>query len=136
MYQKWVGMGRLVRDPELRYSGDIPYCKFTMACDKRMSKEAKERAQKNGKKTAEFINVTAFRKPAELVSEYFQKGDPIMVEGTLSIGSYEDDSGIRRKTADIILDQLIFPANGRKNGDSAGRKETDDIPFDEDDIPF
>lgn len=142
MYQKWIGMGRLTKDPELRYSpSGTAVCKFTMACDKRMSKDAKDKAKAEGKQTADFIDVVAFNKPAELVNNHFKKGDPIMVEGTLQIRSYEDSQGIRRRAAEIILDQLVFPANGKRSGgveeapfpgDASGAPPE----FNEDDIPF
>ncbi len=144
MYQKWIGMGRLTKDPELRYAGgegSTAVCKFTIACDKRMSKESKDKAKANGRPTADFIDVVAFNKPAELVSNHFKKGDPIMVEGILQIRSYEDSQGIRRRAAEIILDQLVFPANGKRNGgieeapfpEGAGGATPD---IDPDDIPF
>ena len=143
MYQKWTGMGRLTKDPEMRYAGETAVCKFTMACDKRMSKEAKEKAKADGKPTADFIDVVAFRKPAEIISEHFKKGDPIFVEGSLTIRSYEDSNGIRRRAAEIILDQFVFMPNGKKNGGieeppfPGGATESAAAPeFNEDDIPF
>ncbi|MCL6477058.1 MAG: single-stranded DNA-binding protein [Peptococcaceae bacterium] len=114
MFQKWIGCGRLTKDPELKHLSDgTAVAKFVVAIDKPMSKEAKE---KGDKATAEFIDVVVWRKQAENVASYRKKGDPILVEGVLQIRSYDDKEGIRRKAAEIVASRVVFLPSSKKNG--------------------
>ncbi|OPX89455.1 MAG: Single-stranded DNA-binding protein ssb [Pelotomaculum sp. PtaB.Bin104] len=147
MFQKWIGCGRLTKDPELKHLSDgTAVAKFTVAVDRLVSKEAKE---KGDKATADFIDVVVWRKQAENVSKYRKKGDPILVEGVLQIRSYDDKEGIRRKAAEIVASRVVFLPNGKKNAEDApwpeeappenggGKEAPGDGGFpDFDDIPF
>lgn len=146
MYQKWVGIGRLTKDPELRNTPEgTPVARFTMAIDRPVKK--KEGDKKND---ADFIDVIVWRNKAENVAKYRKKGDPVAVEGRLQIRSYEDKEGVRRKAAEIVASSVVFLPNGKKSsvedspwpedeyagGGKADSDPFEDVPFSEDDIPF
>jgi len=108
-------IGRLTRDPELRYvpSGQ-PVANFTLAVD---------RPFKNGQgeRETDFIGVVAWRKSAELVTQYLSKGRLVAVEGRLQIRSYEAQDGAKRKVAEVITDRIQFL--DRKNGSGPRAEE-------------
>ena len=108
---KWLGTGRLVKDPEVSTSrGDMSICKFTLAVDRRY--------QKDKEKEADFIRCTAFGKTADHVGNYYHKGDGITVEGEIRTGSYDKD-GIKHYTTEVIVSQVEFPmGKNQKKGDA------------------
>ena len=86
-----VLMGRLTRDPELRYTGsNVPVASFSIAVDRDFGRG------ENGEKQTDFINVSAWRQTGEFVSKYFTKGSMIVVSGRLQIRDYTDRDGNRR----------------------------------------
>jgi single-strand DNA-binding protein len=96
-------MGRLTKDPEIRYSQSTePICiaKFTLAVDKRFKKE--------GEPEADFINCSAFRRTAEVMERYVKKGMMISVVGSLSVRSYEDNTGQRKWVTDVNVEDMYF----------------------------
>ena len=104
-----VLMGRLTRDPELRYTGsNIPVASFTVAVDRDFGK-GEERA-------TDFINVVAWRQTGEFVSKYFTKGSMIVVSGRLQMRDWTDRDGAKRRTAEVIADNVYF---GDSRRDSA-----------------
>jgi single-strand DNA-binding protein len=113
MLNKVILVGRLTRDPELRYTpSGHPVANFTLATD-RPFKNAQ------GEREADFIDVAAWRKLAEIVSQYTRKGQLLAVEGRLEIRSYTGKDEIRRKSATVIADGVrLFPRNG--NGKANG----------------
>lgn len=94
-------MGRLTRDPELRHSGDIPVCSFSVACDRDFKKA-------NGEKETDFIEVVAWRKLAETVSQYFFKGRMAVVSGRLQLRDWTDRDGNKRRSAEIVAEHVYF----------------------------
>lgn len=107
-------VGRLVRDPETRDAGQSSVCKFTVAVD---------RAFKNaqGDREADFFPCEAWGKTGEFVQQWFKKGEPVAVTGSVHIRSYDDRDGVRRKAVDVRVSQVSFvpqPAKGR--GDQYG----------------
>ncbi len=132
---KVILLGRLTRDPEIRYSAGAEakaVAKFTLAVDRRFKRE--------GEQSADFINCTAFGKSAEFVEKYFRKGQKILVEGHWQTGSYEKN-GTKYYTNDCIIEQMDF-AEGRKEGSPAPDPQTDadgftNIPDDiQEELPF
>ncbi len=97
-----VLIGRLTRDPELRYvpSGQ-PVASFTLAVDRPYSAE-------KGKGTADFIPIVAWRKSAELISMHLSKGRLVAVEGRLQIRSYEAQDGRKQKAAEVVANRIQF----------------------------
>lgn len=101
-------IGRLVRDPELRYAQNgTAICRFTLAVDRRMSKQKRQEAQANNQQTADFIGCTAFGQTAELIANYHRKGSQIGVEGRIQTGSYEKE-GRTIYTTDVVVNNLTF----------------------------
>ena len=95
--------GRIVRDPEVRYSqGDNPMAvaKFTLAVDRKFKKD--------GEQSADFINCTAFCKTAEVIEKYVIKGTKIIVEGRWQTGSYTNKDGNKVYTNDCMVENIEF----------------------------
>ena len=102
-------MGRLTRDAELRYASntEMAILRFNVAVDRRLSKEKRTEAENNNQPTADFINCIAFGKTAEIIGQYFGKGNKIAITGHIQTGSYEKD-GQRIYTTDVVVDSFDF----------------------------
>ena len=99
---KVVLVGRLTAKPELRYTPqNTAYTRFSVAVNRAFTNA-------DGKRDADFINVVAWRKQAETISKYFDKGNLIALEGRLQTGSYDDKDGNKRYTVDVALDNFEF----------------------------
>lgn len=99
---KVVLLGRLTAKPELRYTAsNTAYTRFSVAVNRNFTSA-------DGKREADFINVVAWRKQAETISKYFDKGNLIAIEGRLQTGSYDDKDGNKRYTVDVALDNFEF----------------------------
>lgn len=95
-------MGRLTRDPELRTTpSNVSVANFTLAIDRGYAKAGEE-------KQTDFINCTAWRATAEFVGKYFTKGMMMIVEGRIQSRSWEDTSGTKRSTVEVIADSVQF----------------------------
>ena len=95
-------MGRLTRDPELRRTGSgIPVASFTLACDRDFGAKGQE-------KETDFVDVVAWRNTAEFVSKYFAKGRMAVVSGRLQIRNWTDKDGGKRRSAEILADNVYF----------------------------
>lgn len=112
-----VLMGRLTRDPELRYTNsNIPVASFAVAVDRDYGRN------ENGGKQTDFINVVAWRQTGEFVSKYFTKGSMIVVSGRLQIREYTDRDGNRRTAAEVVADNVYFGDSKRRDeGGEASR---------------
>lgn len=98
-----VLMGRLTRDPELRHTGSgTPCANFALAVDRDFGKN------ENGEKETDFVDIVAWRNTAEFVSKYFSKGRMAVVSGRLQIRSWTDKDGNKRRTAEVVADQVYF----------------------------
>ena len=127
---KVILMGRLTRDPELKYSTgerQMAIARYTLAVARKVKTNDTE---------ADFINCIAFGKSAEFVEKYFRQGQRVLIEGRLQTGSYTNKDGQKVYTTDIVVETQEF-ADG-KNGDTT--KNTDDFMFvdemNEDGLPF
>lgn len=140
--------GRLTRDPELKYSqGGTANCFATIAVDRGLSKEKRQQAEASGQPTADFIGIKAFGKTAEMLANYFRKGNRIAVEGRISTGSYEKN-GERVYTTDVIVGRVHFIESATENGGggnnsgagSGGFAPQDNnagyYPINNEDVPF
>ena len=97
-----VLMGRLTRDPELRRTGSgTAVTSFTLAVDRDFKAQ-------NGVKETDFIDVVAWRNTAEFVSKYFTKGRMAAVEGRLQIREWTDKDGGKRRSAEVVADDVYF----------------------------
>ena len=107
-------MGRLTRDPELRRTGSgVAVASFTVAVDRDFGKN------ENGEKETDFIDCVAWRQTGEFVSKYFTKGRMAVVSGRLQIRSWTDKDGNKRRTAEVVADNVYF-GDSRRDGDGAG----------------
>ena len=131
-------MGRMVRDPELRRTGNgTAVASFTLACERDVaSKEAE-------KKEVDFIDCVAWRQTGEFVSKYFVKGQMAAVSGRLQIRPWKDKDGNDRRTAEILVDHVYFcgkKESGTQESGSRCSAPTDAAftPMDDDDhdLPF
>ena len=112
---KVVLVGRLTAKPELRYTNsNTAFLRFTIAVNRNFTGA-------DGKREADFINVVAWRKQAETISKFFDKGNLIAIEGRLQTGSYDDRDGNKRYTMDVALDNFEFVEgkNSRTQSDSS-----------------
>ena len=109
-----VIMGRLTRDPELRRTGSgIAVTSFTVAVDRDFGKN------ENGEKETDFIDCVAWRQTGEFVSKYFTKGRMAVVSGRLQIRSWTDKEGNKRRTAEVIADNVYF-GDSKRDGEAGG----------------
>ena len=114
-----VLMGRLVRDPELKYTPQgTPVASFTLAVD-RDFKNA------HGEKETDFIYCLAWRKTGETIAQYLRKGRRMTVEGRLQVRSYETNDGQKRTVSEVIVNQFHFVDFGKK---SETASSTPDVP--------
>lgn len=133
--------GRLTKDPELRYSqGGTASCFTSVAVNRAMSKEKRQEAEANGQPTADFIGIKAFGKTAEILANYFKKGNRIALEGKIATGSYEKN-GQTVYTTDVIVNRVHFIESAKENGGSnQGFAPQDNnagyYPIDNSDVPF
>ena len=115
-------IGRLVRDPELRYTqSQQAVCSFTLAVDKGLSRDKREELESAGKPTADFPRIMVWGKQAENVSRYLSKGSQCGVIGRIQTGSYQDrETGKTIYTTDIIADRVEFLDSQNRSQNNAG----------------
>ncbi|MBQ5667489.1 MAG: single-stranded DNA-binding protein [Oscillospiraceae bacterium] len=139
-------IGRLAADPELRQTGSgVPVTSFTVAVDRPYTKG-------NDRQT-DWIDIVAWRNTAEFVCKYFQKGSPIVINGSIQTRNWEDKQGIKRKSVEIVANSVEFVPrsavtayDGPQDSDSAQTYETaesfnqgsneDFVTVDDEDLPF
>ena len=143
MFNKVVLIGRLTKDPELRYTStnNLPVVSFTLAVNRPYGNQA-------GDRNADFISCTAWRKQAENIHKYVSKGSMVAVEGKLQTRDYMDEKiNARRYITEVICDSVVFldtrsnndsDYNSPKTDDSTSEEELPNGNFDnvEDDLPF
>lgn len=119
-------MGRLTRDPELRYTQqNTPVASFTLAVDRDF-----------GDKQTDFIDCVAWRSTAEFVDKYFSKGSMAVVSGRLQIRSWTDDNGNKRRNAEVVAEHVYFGESKRREA-SADISAADFEDLDDDgELPF
>ena len=134
-------MGRLTIDPELRRTGSgTAVTSFSMACDRDFKSQS-------GDKETDFIEVVAWKNTAEFVSKYFSKGRMAVVEGRLQIRDWTDKDGGKRRSAEVVADNVYFADSKRSESNDnqkenfnalSGRMSDDFVPISEEDgeLPF
>ena len=113
---KVILMGRLTRDPEVRYaSGDnLAIARYTLAVDRRFHRD--------GEATADFINCVTFGRAAEFAEKYLRQGTKIVVSGRIQTGSYTNRDGHKVYTTEIVVDEQEF-AEGKNAGSGSSRPQ-------------
>lgn len=137
---KAILIGRLTRDIDLKYTtSGMAIGRFTLAINRKMTRDKKQEAERNNLLTADFIGCIAFGKTAETLSHYVGKGNQLAIEGHIQTGSYENKEGQRVYTTDVIVDGFTFIDSRNKDwGDSEVQDQNYDgfFPVNNDDIPF
>ena len=130
-------MGRLVRDPELRRTGSgIAVASFRVAVDRDYA------PKDGGEKKADFIDCVAWRQTGEFISKYFTKGRMIVVDGRLEMRDWTDKEGNKRRTYEVVADNVYFGDSKKDGGNSTaanptGYNQFSDMNDDyEDDLPY
>lgn len=141
MSNKWFGIGRLTKDPDVRYTQgekSMAIARYTLAVDRKFKKD--------GEPTADFISCVAFGKLAEVISKYCHKGMKVAVIGRIQTGSYTNKDGQKVYTTDVIVEEQEF-CEKKGEGESQNTAKADEgfmdlpgnvdseIPW-SDDIPF
>lgn len=115
MLNKCVLMGRLTRDPELRHTGNgTAVASFSIAVERDFRDKA------SGQKTTDFIDIVAWRQTGEFVCKYFTKGRMAIVEGRLQMRNWEDRDGNKRRSAEIVAENVYFGDSRRDGGQADG----------------
>lgn len=135
-------IGRLTYDTEIRYNKDnIPYVRFTLAVNRNYTNQ-------NGERDADFISCIAWRKTAELINQYFNKGSEIGISGRIQTGSYDKPDGNKVYTTDVIAEEITFigkKKDSRPEPEYTGSLPQNDEPINDidcgieitdDDLPF
>ena len=138
---KVILMGRLTRDPEVRYSQSaepVAISRFSLAVDRRYKRD--------GEPDADFINCVAFGKTGEFVEKYFRKGQRVAVEGRLQVRSYDKD-GVKQWSTEVVVENNYF-ADSKVQGEQTQAAVTtpqdaydsgftgQGEPIEEEDLPF
>lgn len=131
---KVVLMGRLTRDPEVRYTqSNMAVCNATIAVNRPFAKDEDE-------KKADFIKLIIFGKRGEAFGKYVVKGQQILIDGRINTGSYQKDNGDTVYTTDVIVDSFEFVGSKKDKQSSDNNLNNNSIPqgFEviDDDIPF
>lgn len=129
-------LGRFARDNDFKYIGNTSVFRNKIAVQRNFK-------NKDGERESDFINVVAFGKTAELLNQYFGKGQQVALEGRIQTGSYDREDGTRVYTTDVIVNQFGFV--GSKSDSSAQPTATvsnptsspfDSVDFNDNDLPF
>lgn len=131
MLNKCFLLGRMTKDPEIRRTnGGTAVTSFTLAVDRDF--------KSNGEKETDFIDVVAWRNTAEFVSKYFSKGRMAIVEGRLQIRDWTDKNGNKRRTAEVVADNVYFGDSKKENKEEPEYKQADFAEISEEDgvLPF
>ena len=114
-------VGRLTTKPELRYTNsNIPYTRFSVAVDRGVTSN-------NGERVTDFINIVTWRKQAEIVCQYLNKGSLVSIEGRIQTGNYTDKDGNKRYTTDVSADNVRFLES---KAQAEARSNNDTTPYD------
>lgn len=123
-------IGRLTRDPELRYTGsNVPVASFSLAVNRTY-------ANQSGEREADFINIVVWRKQAENVKNYLQQGSQVAIDGRIQTRTYDDKDGNKRYVTEVIADNVEFL--GSKSSNTASSSANDNqgpTPYDFDKAP-
>lgn len=137
---KVILMGRLTKDPELRYTNtnNTAVCSFTVAVNRRV-KQGEERQ-------ADFISCQAWTKTAEFIQKYFTKGSPIAVVGRIQTRTWDDNEGKKHYVTEVVVDEVQFVDGAKKSENTGAPKPVSNsgsnqgdgfYPMDDDDeLPF
>jgi len=117
---KVILMGRLTRDPEVRYSqggeNSLAIARYALAVDRRFNRGSGD----NNQQTADFINCVAFGKSGEFAEKYFHKGSKVLVSGRIQTGSYTNKEGQTVYTTEVVAEDQEFAESKNSSGSEGG----------------
>lgn len=117
-------IGRLTKDPELRYtSSNIAVASFTLAVDRGYTSQ-------NGERQADFLNIVVWRKPAENVKKFLTKGSQVAVDGSIQTRSYDDPNGQKRYITEILANSVEFLGSKGNTSSQQGTEKSAPTPYD------
>ena len=130
---KVVLIGRLTRDPELRYTGsNTPVATFSLAVNRNFRNQ-------NGEREADFINIVVWRKQAENCKNFLTQGSQVAVEGRIQTRTYDDQNGQKRYITEVVADNVEFlgskASSNNSNNTSSSSKNAEPTPYDFGDMP-
>ena len=106
-------IGRLTRDPELRYTGsNLPVATFSLAVNRPFSGQ-------NGEREADFINIVVWRKQAENCKNYLNQGSQVAIEGRIQVRNYDDQNGQKRYVTEVVADNVEFLGSKNSSNNSS-----------------
>lgn len=116
---KVILMGRLTRDPEVRYTqtNNTLVASFSIAVNRRFTRPGEERQ-------ADFINIVAWSKLGEFCSKYFKKGQQVGIIGRLQVRNWEDEQGQKHYVTEVVAEEAYFADSKRETGDSTNFENT------------
>ncbi len=118
MLNKVILMGRLTADPELKHTpSNVAVCTFSLAVNRRFNRNE-----------TDFIDIVTWRQQAEFVSKYFAKGQQMALVGALQTRTWEDKNGNKRKSVEVVADEVYFADSKRTSGNNSPREDA--LPFD------
>ena len=126
-------IGRLTRDPELRYSGNnLPVATFSIAVNRNFSNQ-------QGEREADFINIVVFNKQAETVKNYLAKGSQIAIDGRIQTRTYDDQNGQKRYVTEVVANNVEFlgskNSSSNSNNMNGSANNAEPTPYDFGDVP-
>jgi single-strand DNA-binding protein len=125
MFNKAFLIGRLTRDPEKRFTtAGVPVTRFTIAVNRNVSR--------NLEREADFIQVVAWRKLAEICGEYLKKGRLVAIEGALRINNFTGRDGVKRSFAEIVAENMQMlekKPTAERTPEAAGKSQDEDVNF-------
>ncbi len=126
---KSILMGRLTRDPEIKYTqtNNTMCANFSLAVNRRFKQE--------GQPEADFINIVAWSKTAEFVNNYFKKGQQVAVIGRIQTRNWEDDQGVKHYVTEVIAEEVYFADSKKENSEESNTTIPENSSIDSD-LPF
>ncbi len=126
---KWIGIGNLTKDPEIRYTKDEkPVASFSIACNEDYKDKEGNKVEK-----VEFIRIVAYRKLAEICGQYLSKGKPVFVEGKMRNKSWTDSDNNNRYSTEIEAREVVMLGRGEEK---PVEREKEHEPVDTEDVGF
>lgn len=116
-------VGRLTIKPELRYTNaNVPYTRYSVAVDRGTNSQT-------GEKLTDFINIVTWRKQAEVICQYLNKGSLVSIEGRIQTGNYTDKDGNKRYTTDVVTDNVRF-LESKAQSEARASQSSNATPYD------
>lgn len=139
-----VLIGRLTRDPELRYipNSGVAVTNFTLAVDKQLPKDKRQEMEAKNQPTADFIRITVWGKTAENCAQYLYKGAMAGIQGRIQTGVYETPSGEKRNSFEVVANYVEFLSENKSSSNATEETKNDPVeeagfvPVEDDDLPF